>query len=351
MKLPDLLDEANLLEWAGVSIGRYEAHRLFLSMKKLSESLPGDVGRLRFFGKIFSRGLPYVIVEGLSPEDEEGTDDKLQEGRNGGNKYAYWVARSTDVAVEEWVKLPNVTMAQVVVSRKIKRLLSGDIDAPVPSFPPFPGTERHLLRAIIARIAGATLISPDGFFDMDDESDPPVAKEAEAEALNERFPKSSSDLKEAEGWKHHEVELNVLGRVLAMPEVLDDEGNPVEPDEPIEVTAPLKEITPEAWTLRVCPGGSGTTAVSAVSARSLTWPGAVAVAQGRRYVNIYLGHGVMYEPSRYTPSLPAPVQAEWAPPSEDDPDAGSAVVLLEQVDVKVDPTPPVPEGEEAPEEE
>ncbi len=304
---------------------------------------------MRFFGKIFSRGSPYVIVEGLSPEDEEGIDEKLQEGRTGGNKYAYWVARSTDVAVEEWVKLPNVTMAQVVVSRQIKRLLTGDIDAPVPSFPPFPGTERHLLRALIARIAGATLISPDGFFDMDDEADPPVAKEAEAEALNERFPKSSSDLKEPEGWKHHEVELNVLGRVLAMPEVLDDEGNPIEPDEPTELTPPLKEITPEGWTLRVCPGGSGTTAVSAVSARSLTWPGAVAVAQGRRYVNVYMGHGVMYESKRYTPSLPAPIQGEWAPPAEED--AEGAVVLVEQVDVMVDPTPPVAEGEEAAEEE
>jgi len=219
VKLPDLLDEANLLEWAGVSVGRYEAHRLFLSMKKLSESLPGDVGKLRFFGKIYTRGHPYVIVEGLSPEDEEGIDDKLQEGRGGANKNAYWVARGVEVAAaEDWVKLPNVTMAQVVVSRKIKRLLTGDLDAPVPSFPPFPGTERHLLRALIARIVGATLISPDGFFELSDD-DPPVAKEAEAEALNERFPKPAADIKEAEAWRHHEVELNALGRVLPMPEV------------------------------------------------------------------------------------------------------------------------------------
>ena len=126
VKLPDLLDEANLLEWAGVSIGRYESHRLFLSMKKLSESLPGDVGRLRFFGKIYTRGSPYVVVEGLSPEEEDGIDDKLQEGRSGANKYAYWVARSADAAVEDWVKLPNVTMAQIVVSRKVKRLCTGE---------------------------------------------------------------------------------------------------------------------------------------------------------------------------------------------------------------------------------
>ena len=75
------------------------------------------------------------------------------------------------------MKLPNITMAQVVVSRQIKRLLTGDLDAPVPSFPPFPGTERNLLRALVARIVGATLISPDGFFELS-EDEPPVRSPA-----------------------------------------------------------------------------------------------------------------------------------------------------------------------------
>ena len=108
-------------------------------MKKLSESLSGDVGRLRFFGKIYTRGLPYVVVEGLSPEEEDGIDDKLQEGRSGANKYAYWVARSADAAVDDWVKLPNVTMAQIVVSRKVKRLCTGD------TFPNFSSPTRRIV--------------------------------------------------------------------------------------------------------------------------------------------------------------------------------------------------------------
>jgi len=44
---------------------------LYLSIKKLAESLPSDVERLRFFGKILTRSLPYYIVEGVSPEEEE----------------------------------------------------------------------------------------------------------------------------------------------------------------------------------------------------------------------------------------------------------------------------------------
>jgi len=38
--------------------------------------------------------------------------------------------------------------------------------------------------------------------------------------------------------------------------------------------------------------------------------------QGRRFVNVYFGHGVQYDPKRYTPQLPAPLQSEWKPPSE-----------------------------------
>lgn len=160
--VPDLVDEANAMEWAGVSFGKGETYRLYLSMKKLAETLPGDVGRLRLFGKITTRSKPYFVVEGLSDADQEGIDDKKQEGRNGANKYAYWVTQSTE-ASSGWVKLPNVTMADVVVSRQFKRLLTGNLDSSVPAYPPFAGTESSLLRAIIARITGATCISPGKF--------------------------------------------------------------------------------------------------------------------------------------------------------------------------------------------
>ena len=56
------------------------------------------------------------------------------------------------------------------------------------------------------------------------------------------------------------------------------------------------------------------------------------MAQGKRYVNCYIGHGVMYEPKRYTPGLPTPLMAEWAPPAEDE---EGAIALVEQPDVKV----------------
>lgn len=345
VKFPDLMDEGNLLEWAGISLGKGEVYRLYLSIKKKAETLPSEVERLRFFGKISTRGRPYFIIEGITPsEDVDGIDETKIEGKAGANKYSYWVTQSVESG--EWVKLPIVTMAQVIAARQFKRFFTGDLEASVPSYPPFPGVdpvmpgvEKNLLRAQIACIVGSTCISPDGYFELDEESDPPGVKLAEAEALGERFPKPAAELKDPEGWKHHETELNKIGRVLAMPEQLDDNGEPIEPEEPIEVTAPLDPIKPDAWSFRVGPGGAGSAESSLVVAKSLVWPGAVAVAAGRRFLNAYVGNGVSYSTASYSPPLPRAVQTEWAPADAEDPG------LIEQVDVRADPTPPAPEGE------
>jgi hypothetical protein len=73
------------------------------------------------------------------------------------------------------------------------------------------------------------------------------------------------------------------------------------------------------------------------------------VYAGKRFVNAYIGHGIPYEKSTYTLPMPPSIQSEWAPAGEDE-DAAGSIALVEQADVKVDPTPPKPEGEEAEEE-
>jgi len=350
------MDEASLLEWAGISIGKGDVYRLYLSVKKFAESLPAEVDRLRFFGRISTRSLPYYILEGLSPEEEEGIDESKQETRSGANKYSYWVTQSIESGI--WIKLPNVTMAQVVAARQFKRFFTGNLDSIVPSYPPFPGNEKNLLRAQIARITGESIISPDGFFEIDGDSDPPVVKLAEAEAIAGSFPKSAADLANQEAWKHHETELNVLGRITKMPEQTGPDGEPI-PDE-TELISPLNALKENSWTFRICPGGAGTNSAaggSIVVARSLVWPGSVSVAAGRRFLNIYVGNGVIYDSSVksvgnawyratniYSPPLPGPILTEWAP-AEDE-----AMPLIEQPDKLVDPTPPPEPGAEGGEE-
>lgn len=347
VKFPTNWDKYHLLQMAGVSLGQGEAYRLYLSTKKLAESLPPEAERIRFFGKITTRSLPYYVLECVSPEEEEGIVETLQEGKSGANKYAYYVSQSIESGTSSWTKLPNVTMRQVVQSRQFKRLLTGNLDAPVPSYPPFDGTERNLLRTQIARIVGATSISPDGFFSLS-EDDPPAVVAAEAEAVNEAFPKPSSELKEPDAWKHHESDLNKVGRVTAMPEQLDESGEPVVVDDPEsqEPSPQLEGIKAEAWAIRLCPGGSGVCSASSVVARSLLWPGAVAVASGKKFLNVYIGNAVVYDPSRphYSPPLPGPVMTEYSIANNSE-DSGN-INLLEQPDTRADPTPPKPEGEE-----
>lgn len=55
-------------------------------------------------------------------------------------------------AGKPWKKLPNVTPQQLTAARKIKKFFTGRLDAPVVSYPPFPGNESNYLRAQIARI-------------------------------------------------------------------------------------------------------------------------------------------------------------------------------------------------------
>ncbi|KPJ17009.1 Radial spoke head protein 6-like A [Papilio machaon] len=93
------------------------------------------------------------VMHGLTIEeipDDEG--DYVQ---------VYWVCTSLG---EPWVCLPDTTPQHVRVARLNVRVMTGDLDAEIQSFPPFEGTERHFLRAQIARIAAATSISPQGFY-------------------------------------------------------------------------------------------------------------------------------------------------------------------------------------------
>jgi hypothetical protein len=75
------------------------------------------------------------------------------------------------------------------------------------------------------------------------------------------------------------------------------------------VIQPLESVNPENWNFRLCPDGAGATdANSLVVARNLIWPGAMAIAGGKRYVNIYFGNGIIQDKTTYTPPMPAPIQ-------------------------------------------
>jgi radial spoke head protein 4A len=155
--------------------------------------------------------------------------------------------------------------------------------------------------------------------------------------------KTSADLKDAEAWTHHEIDLNELGRVTKLPEPAEESEEALPPEYEVEGIEPHAPIKPEAWSIRMCPDGAGAAATSLVIARSLTFPGAIAISNGKRFLTMYAGNGIANEgPAPYTPPMPAPIAQEWAPAADDE----GALQLLEQEDMRVDPTPPQEEEEE-----
>ena len=79
----------------------------------------------------------------------------------------YWV---TDNFLEKWIKLPDVSIKDILAARQIKVLLSGDLERPIFTNPFFFGKEKHFLRAQIARIVHSTTLVPKGLYKVNEEN-------------------------------------------------------------------------------------------------------------------------------------------------------------------------------------
>ncbi|XP_067576506.1 radial spoke head protein 6 homolog A isoform X1 [Pseudorca crassidens] len=203
--VPNIMEKAFYLEQAGVGLSSDESFRIFMALKQLVGQQP--IQTCRFWGKILGLSRNYLVAEVEFREGEEEVEETMEggevmeehaeeesdegdegeekaadvipkptwkpppvvpkeESRNGANKYLYFVCNEPG---QLWVRLPHVTPIQIVQARKIKKFFTGFLDAPVISYPPFPGNEANYLRAQIARISAATQISPLGFYQFSEE--------------------------------------------------------------------------------------------------------------------------------------------------------------------------------------
>ena len=325
-----------MLKNAGVGLGDEASYLLMLSLKALAVAKSGGV---RFWGKLATQSGDYFVAEMANTEFPEDNDVLQMESTDGPNKYTYYVSKSPSGG-DSWTALPNVTPAQIVAARQIKRFLTGSLSAPVPSFPPFPGgLESNLVRAMIAQITSETVLSLDGLLKPGDDEE--VAAIVANDELEEGFTKSLDDLKDMGTWVHAELDINAVGRTQKTPLPKDENGEEIEPEEPDEAPkAPLGSISEDlaeekpTWVLRTCPSGAGLSANSVVVAKSLKWPGAVSVAAGKTIVNCYMGFGVPKSSGVYQPPAPKAVQSEWAVPEEEEGPGGAP---LEKDDVIIQP--------------
>lgn len=345
----NLTEEANFLEWGGVGLGRTEAFRLHLALKHLAARFPAR--NLRWWGRLFGRRGDYLVAEGVcEAEGEEGDEDRdalgnaIQRTGDGPNKFTYFV---TPALGQPWVRLPRVTPHQLTAARALRRYLTGDLAAEVAGHPPFPGSELNYLRAVLSLVSAGTAIAPAGAFTAV-EGDETGAIEPNAEEYE------APDLSAPEGWVHTALDINALGRTRRNPPVVGADGEEVPDEGAPEPSAPLKGLGEDApvdegaaegggaWDVKPCPVlglSEGEAAGGPVAVRSLRWPGAVTVGQGKKFTSAYVGWGLPVSTAPYQPPLPVPIPQQYAYLAEE-------TRLVEQKDVTVDPTPPAEEGAE-----
>lgn len=339
-----------MFEWAGLGFSKSETFRLSVSLQKLAQT--HATTSMRFWGKLLGLDVDFYIAEGelVSPPSEPEDPHAEESGAAGANKYTYWVMK--DDGAYEWVQLPNVQGKQILIARQLRRFVRGDLDGKVAGHPPFPGTEKHFLRAQIARITAGTVVCPSGYFQVSNAEDgggeiEPVEEEPEV--------KSAQQLTDLSNWVHFSKELNAkYGRMTPLPLQTNADGEEVS-WEGEEFIPPLRELSEDAassWRVDRLPG----TLVPAVGefavVRSLVWPGAVGIAVGKKFLNVYVGNGVKFSREPYQLQPPQPVQVGFGIGiSEDEASGGGGEggdarpvlrfeALVEQKDLLEDPSPP-----------
>lgn len=142
-----------------------------------------------------------------------------------------------------------------MIACQIKHQLTGNLNARVDSCPPFPGKERHLLRATVARITHATELSPKGMYEVDEETN--EIKLTEEFAMPE-------DIKSLESWAHNHSNILTVGRCshtapVGIPEEelddfiakRDEEDKVEERYRDLAQDAPITGLE-TAWTVKTC---------------------------------------------------------------------------------------------------
>uniref|UniRef100_A0A7S4EYZ4 Uncharacterized protein n=1 Tax=Chrysotila carterae TaxID=13221 RepID=A0A7S4EYZ4_CHRCT len=343
LRITNLLDDLALIEWAGIGLSAEEAYRVHLSIYKLQQSK--KLATARFFGKILGTSADYYIVEAKyleEPEKEEEEGEAAappvppEERGTGCNTCVYF---ATNDSASPWVELPDVTPAQVAASRHIRKYFTGDLQAAVRAFPPFPGKEREYLRAQIARIAHDTVLCPKGKFVLEGEEDEPkTVVENESE---EYTPLTGAEMSKPASWCNFHKGILDIGRCTNPPkdeeeEEEEGEGKPKSPEPEAEKEA-LAPIAAADWSLLVYPrmGGQAVTV-----ARSIRWPGAHAAAVMRedKFCNLYMGYGHERLAGGFAPLPPPSIEQEPDDLVEEDdpPLAEENVAVLEEARKKLE---------------
>jgi radial spoke head protein 4A len=259
-KVPSIANEANVWRHAGVGLPAREAFHLEQSITKLA--MQKSLEDVRFFGKIFGTQGNYLVVTSKRHLDENETifeeantmpkpprkktevDIQAEPGFKGCNRLTFWVAPD---AVSPWTKLSDTTPQLINAARHVKKLFTGNLDAPVTAYPAFDGTERDYLRAQLSRILAATYVAPQNALEAvtveeeeeeeEEEGKPKKAKPAKYVPLTAPNKEYAPDedagvaaLADLDQWVHAEAYIYETGRQTKVPPKPEVEGEEEEPE-------------------------------------------------------------------------------------------------------------------------
>ena len=310
--MEDVLQQSKLFEWGGISFSDEEWYKIRMAMKKIL--IENDCEFLRFFGKIYGSKSDYYIIQGLLKTYPMKNPPVHVEskGNEGINRYTFWVSNSV---LESWYELPEITHEQLVISRRFKYMLTGDLNRKVKSFVSFPGKEMHLLKCQIVRILHSSCIVPKGYYKMSENFKDQL--EGKVTEIDEEFKSPSFDemkAPEGENWVHEHAYIYPSGKVIdpsveaqvdRLKGINEDEGYKVKEGEGENVN----EIDLKYWKVKVVGdqiihnrtnGDPITHAVVLIQNRR--WPGTLTVWKEEKFANIYVGYGIKAIGENYYPT-------------------------------------------------
>lgn len=337
--MANFVEEAEILSWAGVGFSELESYKVMCSMRNLAKKeAEAGISKLRFWGKILGTGADYYVAEATTGEGEvpEGEEDFEAPGTPGMNLYSYYV---TNDLTGDWQKLPHLKPRELVASRSIKRLVSGNLKEKVVTHPFFAGTEDVLLRAQIARINADTTLCIKGYLKRDEEAEPTDPPAENAEFAKEVPP--PNEMVKATSWTHMQPHILKHGKTThkEIPDADEDNAAEVAKMKEEQEADPSKDLIRGLvgdklqWAIKQAgdPTVYGNQSTCVTYVRSLSWPGAVCAARGARFVNLYVGYGLPAGEPDFFPPAPPDVQDEPAddgeqlqPPGTEEDDAPPA---------------------------
>lgn len=320
-EVPNIPGDMRFVADAGIGLTDREAFLLQQAIQKLVRTKP--LTTARFWGKVIGTENNYYICEvefndGERPhgeannEEEEKAEDpenKIPEAPieedSGPNLFSYFVCTHLG---GKWTLLPDLLPKQIVASRSIKQMFTGNLEAEVQAPPGrFQGTEKELLRCFIARIVHSCTLAPKGQYNPEEEpeEDQPLESNAPIAADEEWVGKPISGM---DGFVHRTPCLLPQGRTeFWAPEAEEEEKEPVVEKgppilRPITLDEPIEGGIP-SWSMRILKGTS-----KKFWLRSNTWPGLSVVSSetGDKMVMMYFGWGQKATAPLEWPPLPEP---------------------------------------------